>query len=106
MAHTTLGRDKSGPYTKVLCPQCGAEGIENQRFCPKCGASFLPMSANITSQKLFLAQQENGADAPQDDVDTVRSYAHYADTTRQVRPQNSDATIRVNPRDPDRKSVV
>lgn len=49
MAQTTI--------TKKLCPQCGAEGIENQRFCPNCGEAFLP--------------------------------------------QDSDATIRVNPRDPD-----
>ncbi len=97
MAQTTLGRDTSSPDTKNLCPQCGAEGVENQRFCPTCGA-------NNTSQKLFLAQQDNGADSRTDESTSVRSYTHYADTTRQVGSQNSDATIRVNSRnqrDPD-----
>lgn len=108
MAQTTLGRDKSGPYTKNLCPQCGAECVDItclpgkvQHFCPKCGANMLPPFANNTGQKLYLAQQDEEAGLPQDEADPVRSYAHHADTTRQVRPQDSDATIRVNPRDPD-----
>ncbi len=111
MAQTTLGRDTASPYTKNLCPQCGAECVDItclpgkvQRFCPKCGANMLPPFANNTSQKLYLAQQDEEAGLLQDEADPVRSYAHHADTTRQVRPQDVDATIRVksrNPRDPD-----
>ncbi|MHA1315606.1 MAG: zinc-ribbon domain-containing protein [Candidatus Helarchaeota archaeon] len=72
----------------IICPQCGAQSNDTQRFCTKCGAS---LGRSSSTKPLFASD----AAEPVQNVPTTENHSHR---TRQV-------TINSQPERPSTSSI-